>query len=82
MSNRGTTVARTHSGTRNRRDSVPRELQLADAAAQREEHGEALAWLRTFEASGRRLDPVYQSKRATWRLKLEDERTGCSQWFG
>ena len=82
MSNQATTVARTPTGAQRSRDAVSRALELADAAAERGEHGEALAWLQTLEAVGHRLDPVSERKRARWRLTLEDNRTGCSQWFG
>jgi hypothetical protein len=82
MSDRRTTVAQTHTAARKRRDAALRLLELADTAAERGEHAEALAWLQTLEASGHRLDPTYERKRARWRLKLEDDRTGCSQWFG
>jgi len=81
MTDEPTTIARTHAGARRTRDAVLRALELADAAAERGEHAEALAWLQTLEAIGHRLDPVYENKRASW-LKLQDQHTGCSEWFG
>jgi hypothetical protein len=82
VSNGPSTAARTHIGAREARDAMPRALEVADAAAARGDHAEALAWLQTLEAIGHRQDSVSEEKRARWRLKLEDDRTGCSQWFG
>lgn len=68
---------------RSRQDRVvARTLESADAAAARGDYADALARLRTLDAIGHQLDPVYESKRAGWQSKVETGRVGCSQWFG
>jgi hypothetical protein len=62
--------------------SVGSMLQSADAAADRGDYVEALAWLRRLDAIGLQLDPVYASRRDEWRSKVESRRVGSSQWFG
>jgi hypothetical protein len=59
-----------------------RTLASADAAAARGDYVEALAWLRSLDAIGYELDPVYANRRAEWRSKVETRRVGSSQWFG
>lgn len=73
--------------TRERRElgehaRAARLLELADAAAGRQDFAEALAWLGTFEASGHQLDPIYVSKREGWQSMMASARGQCSQWFG
>ncbi|HSO98626.1 MAG TPA: hypothetical protein VLP43_06720 [Solirubrobacteraceae bacterium] len=82
MSDEPTTVSGTHTGALRARDAVPRALELADAAAERGQYAEALGWLQTLEASRHQLDAAYADKRVRWRLKVEEDRTECSQWFG
>jgi hypothetical protein len=82
MTHEQSTIAWTYAGARRARDAVPRALELADSAAERGEHAEASAGRQTLEAIGHRLDRVHEDKRANRRLKLEDEHTGCSEWFG
>lgn len=62
--------------------AVGHMLALADAAAAREDYDEALACLRRVAASGHRLDHAYESRCEGWRLKAENVRVGCSEWFG
>jgi hypothetical protein len=66
-----------------RRDrALARMLKSADAAAARGDYADALAWLRKIDTMGHELDPVYESRRHAWWLKMEAERVGSSQWFG
>jgi hypothetical protein len=65
-----------------RSPSAARMLESADAAAARGDYVEALAWLRSLDATGRQLDPVYANRRAEWRSKVETHRVRPSQWFG
>lgn len=62
--------------------AVARMLERADAAAARADYADALVWLGRADALGDGLDPVYESRRARWRLKEEACRVGPSQWFG
>ena len=62
--------------------TVTQVLALADAAAAQEEYVNALALLRTLDATRYHLDPGYASRRERWQLKIEAGRVGCSQWFG
>jgi len=57
-------------------------LARADAAATRGDYADALVWLGRADALGDGLDPVYEGRRARWRLKEEACRVGPSQWFG
>lgn len=62
--------------------AVARMLERADAAAARGDYADALVWLGRADALGDGLDPVYEGRRARWRLKEEACRVGPSQWFG
>jgi hypothetical protein len=62
--------------------AVFRMLELADAAAARGDYADALDWLARVDASGDRLDPLYEGWRREWRSKVESRRVGSSQWFG
>jgi hypothetical protein len=62
--------------------SAVRMLGLANAAADRGDYGDALAWLGKLDEMGHRLDPVYEGRRVGWRLRTETGRVGSSQWFG
>jgi hypothetical protein len=63
--------------------AVARMLERADAAASRGDYVDALDWLSRVDVLGDGLDPVYESRRDVWRLRLEiGGRVGPSQWFG
>jgi hypothetical protein len=61
---------------------VARMLERADAAAARGDYDDALSCLRHLVARGHPLDHAYETRCAAWRLKAENVRVGCSQWFG
>ncbi len=50
--------------------AVARTLEFADEAAGRGDFRDALAWLATLEAIGRRLSDEYLVKQAEWRLAV------------
>jgi hypothetical protein len=54
--------------------AVARTLEFAEEAASRGHLSDALAWLETLEAIGRRLPDEYVSKRLEWRLAVTDDR--------
>ena len=54
--------------------AVARTLEYAEEAASRGDFSEALAWLETLEAIGRRLPTEYASKRLEWRLAVAGDR--------
>jgi len=54
--------------------AVARTLEFAEEAASRSDFSEALAWLETLDAIGRRLPSEYVSKRLEWRLAAADDR--------
>jgi hypothetical protein len=62
--------------------AVAHLLERADAAAARGDYVAALAWLGRADAKEDGLDPVYERRRARWRLDAETGRVGPSQWFG
>jgi hypothetical protein len=55
--------------------AVARTLEFAEEAASRGDFSEALAWLETLDAIGRRLPSEYASKRLEWRLAVADQRS-------
>ena len=57
-----------------RERAVARTLEFAEEAASRGDFSEALAWLETLDAVGRRLPSEYASKRLEWRLALTEAR--------
>jgi hypothetical protein len=63
-----TQVASGESGGRETRHqaAVANTLQWADEAAERGDHGNAVAWLDTLEAIGDELPEVYAIRRASW----------------
>jgi hypothetical protein len=67
---RGETFA---SGGRHER-AVARTLEFAEEAASRGDFSEALAWLETLDAIGRRLPSEYASKRVEWQIAVADDR--------
>lgn len=50
--------------------AVARSLALADAAADRGEYVEALAWIRAVLAIGEALPAEYEAKRRAWQRTL------------
>ncbi len=46
--------------------AVARTLSWADEAADRGDHGDALAWLAVIETIDGTLPPTYETKRAAW----------------
>ncbi len=46
--------------------AIAHSLGWADDAAARDNHTDALSWLRTIEAIGDELTPEYHTKRQTW----------------
>lgn len=55
--------------------AVARTLQWADESAERGDHLDAIAWLKTLEAIGDELPEVYEIKRDSWRAQLRRTRT-------
>ena len=46
--------------------AVARTLQWADESAERGDHFDAIAWLKTLEAIGDKLPEVYEIRRDSW----------------
>ena len=55
--------------------AVARTLQWADESAERGDHLDAIAWLKTLEAIGDKLPEVYEIRRDSWRAQLRRTRT-------
>jgi hypothetical protein len=55
--------------------AVARTLQWADESAERGDHLDAIAWLKTLEAIGDELPVVYEIRRDSWRAQLRRTRT-------
>src|SRR5690242_11072476 len=55
--------------------AVGRTLQWADESAERGEHLDAIAWLKTLEAIGDKLPDAYEISRQSWRAQLKRTRT-------
>lgn len=50
--------------------AVASTLHWADEAAERQDHGDALAWLDALEAIGDELPSVYEARRHEWSARL------------
>jgi hypothetical protein len=55
--------------------AVGRTLQWADESAERGDHLDAIAWLKTLEAIGDELPEAYEIRRHSWCAQLRQTRT-------
>lgn len=72
-------TGRSHPRSARHEHAVARTLEFAEEAATRGDFTDALAWLATLEAIGRRLPHEYVSKRQQWRLALAADPTVTPQ---